>query len=158
MRFVHNETHEEVSEATVRGRFSTRALSTLEDFADVGYSPLTETPSGATSSQNASRSVAQVNGIWTTVWTLTDKTAEELAAMIPKTVTSVQAKTALYDAGLYASIATYMLTAPVPQQLAWNDSPTFDRQSPTLQAIAGALGLSSTQLDALFIAASQVIV
>lgn len=41
-------------------------------------------------------------------------------------------------------------------QIEWDDSLTFERDSSTLQMIAGAIGISDEELDALFIAAAAL--
>ena len=83
-------------------------------------------------------------------------TADEIAAIqaepvhIPQTITSFQAKAALLNAGLLDTVEAFMVTAPAFAKLAWKEAPTFERNSPTLKAMAQALFLADDQLDSLF--------
>lgn len=82
------------------------------------------------------------------------------APIVPVTVSRAQGRMALHNAGLLAqvdAIAADPATDPMVV-IAINDAQTFDRNSPTLAALAGGLGLSDADLDALFIAASEVVV
>lgn len=77
---------------------------------------------------------------------------------VPQTVSRFQAKAALSDAGLLAQVDALMsdpATDPIAR-LAWSDAQEFHRTSPTVAAMAQALGLSDTQLDALFAAAAEI--
>ena len=77
---------------------------------------------------------------------------------VPAAVTRFQARAALAQAGLLDSVSTMMEhpDTPVIVKLAWADALEFRRQSPTVLALAGALGMSAQQLDELFIAAAQI--
>ncbi len=71
-------------------------------------------------------------------------------------VSRFQAFAALQAAGLLDDA-----TALVAQQggvalLAWQNAIEFRRNSPTINSLAGALGLTAEQLDALFISAAQI--
>lgn len=87
--------------------------------------------------------------------TLVDMSAEEIAAMsvatIPRTITAFQAKAALLNASLLDQVEAFMGTAPAFAKLAWREAPQFERNSPTLVAMAAALGLTDAQLDDLFV-------
>lgn len=77
---------------------------------------------------------------------------------VPQTVSRFQAKAALSNAGLLAQVETLMsdpATNPIAR-LAWSDAQEFHRTSPTVAAMAQALGLSDAQLDALFAAAADI--
>jgi hypothetical protein len=82
-----------------------------------------------------------------------------LPQSVPQTVSAAQAKIALFNAGLLTQVETIMAdpATPVPMVISWNSAYNFDRSSPTLAALATQLGLTSTQLDDLFIAADKVI-
>ena len=77
---------------------------------------------------------------------------------IPYSVTPFQAKAAMYEAGLLDSVLaiiedpnTSFLT-----KLAWQNVTEFTRDSPLLNGLAQTLGLTSEEVDALFIAAFQI--
>ena len=82
----------------------------------------------------------------------------ELQPIIPQTVTRFQARAALYQAGLLDQVETLMNDPETPTlaRLAWQDAQSFERQSPTIAAMATALGLTDAQLDDLFIAAAGI--
>ena len=113
--------------------------------------------------QHQTASYEIVNG--TQVWQITDWTQEEIAAynksLVPAEVTTRQAKQALLLHGYYSSVqAAIDAISDVTQrglvQIAWEDSQVFERNSPTLVMLGGALGLTSTQMDELFIYANTL--
>ena len=76
---------------------------------------------------------------------------------IPQQVTAFQARAALYNAGLLATVeAAVAASTDEVLKLAWAHALHFDRNSPTIAAMAATLGLSDTDVDNLFIAASQI--
>lgn len=75
---------------------------------------------------------------------------------VPQVVTPFQAKAALLQAGLLDTVKAAIASAPAITQLAWSDATEFTRDSPTIATMAGALGLTSAQVDALFVAASAI--
>jgi hypothetical protein len=77
--------------------------------------------------------------------------------LVPKSVTRFQALAALDDAGLTPSIEAYMTsTASLRTRRAWQEAQTFERDSSTVVALAALLGLTSSQTDALFMAAKDI--
>lgn len=77
-------------------------------------------------------------------------------APIPDRVSRFQARAALMQAGLLDQAEAAVAQAGPLAQLAWNDAVEFRRNSPTINALAPALGLTAEQIDALFIAAAQI--
>lgn len=77
---------------------------------------------------------------------------------IPSTVTRFQARVALVQAGHFDTIDTYIATLPKTdvKRLAWEDAAEWERASPTLNFLANMLGLTDTDVDALFILASSI--
>ena len=80
---------------------------------------------------------------------------------VPESVTRRQAKQALLLNGLLDSVqpaidAIQDATQRALIQIEWDDSQVFERRRPALVALGSALGLSSAQLDALFIQAAQL--
>ena len=80
---------------------------------------------------------------------------------VPLAVSKAQGKTALINAGLWPTVlaAIAAIEDATQRQLAEvavHDTTTWDRTSPTLNALAYGLGMDDVQLDALFVAASQV--
>ena len=77
--------------------------------------------------------------------------------VVPVSVTRAQALAALSDAGLLTKAQAVVTAATDPHvAIFWNNSPTFLRTSPSLIAIGTALGLTSAQIDVLFIAAAKI--
>ena len=77
---------------------------------------------------------------------------------IPTTVTKFQALAVLAAGGYLGTIRTYIATLGEDDitRLAWENATDWERSSPTLNALAQMLNLTSTEVDDLFIAASQV--
>jgi len=86
------------------------------------------------------------------------KEAAAIASTIPNTVTPFQAKAALLNAGLLTNIIAIINdpSTPAITKLAWDNVTEFTRDSPLLNGLAQTLGLTSTQVDALFLAASKI--
>ena len=74
------------------------------------------------------------------------------APVFVQTISSRQGKRALVAADLYQPALTALNALPEPAKtlamIDW-DAPTWQRNDPTLAAMAGALGLTEAQLDAL---------
>jgi hypothetical protein len=75
---------------------------------------------------------------------------------VPQSVTRFQAFAALTNAGLYAQAMNAVNAAGGLTLLAWNNALNFERSSPSIAAIAASLNLTSEQVDALFVAGSQI--
>lgn len=80
---------------------------------------------------------------------------------VPPAVSKAQGKTALINAGLWpAALAAVAAIEDATQrhlaEVALHDTTTWERTSPTLNALAYGLGMDDAQLDALFVSASQV--
>jgi len=93
-----------------------------------------------------------------------DLTPEEIAALplvtphVPQCVSRFQARAALHLAGLLDDIEALMAAPETPAlaKLAWADAQEFKRNSPTVQAMAAAIGLTEAQLDELFTTAAGI--
>lgn len=77
---------------------------------------------------------------------------------IPTTVTRFQALAILAAGGYLDTVRTYINTLDPNnvQRLAWENATDWERTSPTLNALAQMLNLTSAEVDDLFVAASQV--
>lgn len=77
---------------------------------------------------------------------------------VPQVVSKFQAKAALRGAGLLAQVETMMADpgADPLAVLAWTEAQEFRRTSPTVAAMAAALGLDAAALDALFTTAAGI--
>lgn len=76
------------------------------------------------------------------------------------TVTRRQALRALHDAGLLDDVEAAINGLPEPQKtqarIDWNSAQDFRRDFPLLVQLAGAIGLTSEQIDSLFVAAAAI--
>jgi hypothetical protein len=92
-------------------------------------------------------------------WTLVGSAWEppQVVPVVPDTVALWQAKAALSAAGLLTQADAAIAAANNSVlTLFWATAANLDRASPTLATLAGALNLSSAQVDQLFIQAAGV--
>lgn len=77
---------------------------------------------------------------------------------IPQVVSRFQAKAALDGWQLLDEVEALMADSNTPMiaRLAWQEALEFRRDSPTVLAMATSLGLTSEQLDQLFITAASI--
>lgn len=71
---------------------------------------------------------------------------------VPQIITRMQAKMALQQAGLLNSIQAHMDDPDMNPmyKIAWNEAQEFSRNSPTIAALQGILGLTDESIDNLF--------
>ena len=83
-----------------------------------------------------------------------------VVTLIPTSVTMRQARLALLQAGLLASVNTAIASLPEPQKsystIEWEYATEVLRESPLINNLASGLSLSTTQLDDLFTLASSL--
>lgn len=84
---------------------------------------------------------------------------EPIPKVIPESVTPYQARMALLGAGLLDDVDALMINDATSRaaKIAWEYATVIHRHSPLIDALAPALGLSDAQLDALFVAAAQIV-
>lgn len=78
--------------------------------------------------------------------------------VVPVSVSRFQARAALMQAGLLASVESVVSQSDALIQMAWQDALEFRRDSAAIQYIASQIGLSSSQVDNLFVAAKSIVV
>lgn len=71
-------------------------------------------------------------------------------------VSRFQARAALHMAGLLEQVEAALADADPLARIAWADAQEFRRLSPTMTTLGAALGLTDTQIDALFDQAAQI--
>lgn len=81
---------------------------------------------------------------------------EPPAAPVPDRVTARQFKLQLLQAGLLASVEGWIGSQSQAVQIAYNNSGTFVRTEPMMQAGFTALGFTPEQIDAFFTAAAEI--
>lgn len=104
---------------------------------------------------------ALVGGVWTQTWVVTDLPPEEIAAALTQwrataSVTRFQARSALHLTGLLTAVDAAVAGGDTITKLAWADALNFERGSPTIAALASALGLTDEQIDGLFRTAATI--
>ncbi len=92
-----------------------------------------------------------LNGVWT---------SHAPVSYIPQEVTMRQARLALLENGLLANVQPAINSLPEPgktkAQIEWDYSNALQRSNPFVAILGSALGLSSQDLDDLFIQASAL--
>ena len=86
---------------------------------------------------------------------------EPPTALVPAQITRAQGKAALIIAGLWSGVLAFVAaiedeTERALADVALNDTLTWERSSPFLNAAAAGLGVNDAQLDALFIQAKEI--
>ena len=86
---------------------------------------------------------------------------QPIAPTVPQSLSRAQARAALILAGLIDQVQPAIDTIADPLQRAlvqndWDNRSTFDRDNPTLLALAEALGLTDAQLDDLFVQGAKL--
>ena len=135
------------------------------DLADFGVHAVAEVPAPeATIEQTVTEAAPWlVDGVWTQSWAVTDAAPELVAerrrALVPRAVSMRQARLALKDAGKLAAVDAAIDALPEPQRsearIEWEYSTEVQRLNGFVAALGPALGLSSEQIDALFIDAAH---
>jgi len=82
---------------------------------------------------------------------------EAVPVVVPEEVDSLAFELTLHNLGLHAAVLAYVETLPPVEQIYWRRLPTMRRDSALIEAGRVALGLTSAQVDALFVAAGQVV-
>ncbi len=75
----------------------------------------------------------------------------------PTSVTPRQARLALFQAGLLEAVEAAIAAADKPTQVTWEYAIEFRRDDPMINALGTQLGLTSQQIDQLFIVGSQYV-
>ena len=76
--------------------------------------------------------------------------------IVPQTVTMRQARLALLGAGLLSTVETAIAGAGAAAAIEWEYAGDVQRASGLVPAMATALGMSETQIDALFVQAATL--
>ena len=92
---------------------------------------------------------------------INERSSKASLVQVPKTVTSGQGKEALFNAGLFHDVQPAIDEIEDSDtkwrvQNAWDNRPTWERQSPFVLMMAGILGLSEEEADQLFIDAAKL--
>lgn len=77
-------------------------------------------------------------------------------APVPEKVSRYQARAALYGAGLLGAVDIAVAASDPLVQMAWADAGEFRRNSPAINTLGAALGLTDAQIDDLFRVAAGI--
>ena len=75
---------------------------------------------------------------------------------IPDSLTRIEFKGALLQAGLLDQVETLMEGADPMTQLKWREATEFPRNDPMIDSLGAQIGLTPEQIDAMFIAAVNI--
>ena len=132
---------------------------------DFGADPVFEGPQPELTEDQYSQydGVVEVNGQWFTYYIAVDYTPEEIAQRLQQwrqqtSCTPFQGRVALSDAGLLVSVEAIIANdlTPYPTKAAWEYALIWNRTSPMIETLAGALSLTDVQVDDLFKAAQKI--
>lgn len=112
-----------------------------------------------------------IDGVWHRTWSIEkiySTAAQEAAAMADHeakalaawredaSCTPFQGRMALADANLLAGVETAVAAADEKTKVAWEYALIWNRTSPMIETLAGALSLTDVQVDDLFKAAQKI--
>ena len=99
------------------------------------------------------------NGVYTIKYRVLPKTEDEIVeyrkSQVPQSITPLQAKLQLLKLGLLDEVET-LVTGDRTSQLYWEYASVIERDNEILLMMAEQLGLTSEQVDEMFIAASKL--
>lgn len=91
-------------------------------------------------------------------WTYEDYALEALeeTPVVPSEISVFQAKAVLLEYGLLGIVETFIEGSDDFTKLAWANATVWRRDSPTILTLASTLELTESQLDEMFIRASEI--
>ena len=135
--------------------------------ADVGLQALPDTAADSYAAQYAGKTIAALESALVAavdaaaaLYGGTGQPAEPTVTVagVPAKVTMRQARLALLAGGYLAGVAAAIASLPSPQKeqatIEWEYSQTVERHRPFVLLLGGAIGLDTSALDALFVAAA----
>lgn len=149
----------EVSIADIRIAHPSMSIPEGADLSDIGYSkvlPALHVPTAGQDEIVVRRPPEKVDGVWREVFAV-----EPAPVIVPQQITRAQGKAALIMQGHWQQVLDYVAAITDQTQraladVALNDTLTWERSSPFLNAAAAGLGMTDEQLDALFIQAAGI--
>lgn len=75
---------------------------------------------------------------------------------VPSVVSRFQARAALYQSNILATVEAAIQSADALSQMAWADAQEFRRNSQLVLSIGSQIGLTDSELDSLFIQAAAI--
>lgn len=137
--------------ARIDGGLVAEVIETDRAISDLFHPSITWVPVGADvlSGMLATNS----DGAWSFSLSVVDS-----PPVVPASISPAQARLALLGAGLLDEVEAAVAAGDRVTQIAWQNATTIERNSPTVAALAGALGLTDVQLDDMFTTAAGIFV
>lgn len=157
MNYINRETSEVISLETIRANHPNMSIPDGADLTDIGYDrihpPLT-VPQVGPNQVLVSRPPELVEGTWREVVQVEDK-----AATPPQIVTMRQTRLELLERDLLDDVETFIAAIPDPKQkkqaqIEWEFSDEVHRHNWLVLTLTEQFGMTSEQMDELFISAS----
>ena len=160
MNYIHEATGTVVHIAAIREAHPNMSIPDGADLTGVGYLrilPALEIPGPGEGQIVVQRSPQLIAGQWREVFAI-----EPAPVVVPQQITRAQGKATLIKTGRWSAILAYVETIPDPTekamvQVALHDTLNWERTSPTVLQAAAALGMTSAEMDELFISAAKVV-
>lgn len=112
---------------------------------------------GKVAEQNAAPDL--IKGKWVLGWTQRDMTADELAEWRDgQTVDAWKAKAIMHQMGYLEAAEAAVAVAGGVTKLAWDNASTFTRSSSAIGSLSVGIGIDPLDLDAMFVAAAEIVV
>lgn len=159
MNYINETTQVVCSIQAIRQAHPNMSIPDGADLTDIGYErilPAVSTPIPADGEMAVSKPPEKVDGVWREVFAV-----EMAPVLVPQQITRAQGKAALIMQGRWQEVLDYVGAIQDPTQralaeVALNDTLTWERSSPFLNAAAAGLGMTDKQLDELFIQAGGI--
>lgn len=153
MNYIETSTAQRLAIHAIRAAHPSMSIPDGADLTELGYVQLTETPPPALQPGEylTAGPAQQVGGEWHATWVVNPPP-------VPVSVSKLQAIEALAQAGYLDTVEAIMSAPETPEKMkrAWKHANDFLRDSATVAALAGALGLDDKALDALFVTAAGI--
>lgn len=153
MQYIKSATGLPASLYAIRAAHPHMSIPDGADLTDLGYAQLVDTPPPTLQPGEylTAGPAQQVGSEWHATWVVNPPP-------VPLSVSKLQAIEALAQAGYLDTVEAIMSAPETPEKMkrAWKHANDFLRDSPTVAALAGVLGLDSAALDALFVTAAGV--
>lgn len=160
MNYIHEATGAVQNIATIREAHPNMSIPDGADLSGIGYRrilPAIEIPEPGEGQIVVQRPPQLIAGQWREVFAV-----EPAPVVVPQQITRAQGKATLIKTGRWSAILAYVETIPDPTekamvQVALHDTLNWERTSPTVLQAAAALGMTSAEMDELFISAAKVV-
>ncbi|CAN5642982.1 hypothetical protein BH10PSE5_BH10PSE5_19510 [soil metagenome] len=131
------------------------ARATDEELASISAFKLDDPE--VTEGQEVDTQALDVDADGVPFWSVTLREATPPTPFVPQVITRLQAKLALNAAGLLDDVEAFVASADRSLQIYWTETSDIHRDHALITGSAEALRWSDDQVDALFIAAKQIV-